>query len=193
MTFRRDRILALLGALLFLITSSALTIGVIYTLIQQHNASKSSSTTVANHPSHQTTSQVNHQPIKLQKAHNSNLAGTKMQNFTPITTKLTKLQYTDLKVGSGPVVKPGATVKVDYVGALADTGVIFDASADHGGPVSLSLNQVIAGWSQGIPGMRVGGTRRLLIPSNLAYGKQAQPGIPANSDLVFDVTVVGIQ
>jgi FKBP-type peptidyl-prolyl cis-trans isomerase len=71
-------------------------------------------------------------------------------------------------------------------------GVIFDASADHGGPISFPLSGVIAGWSQGIPGMKVGGSRRLLIPANLAYGSQGNSGIPPNSDLVFDVTVTKI-
>jgi FKBP-type peptidyl-prolyl cis-trans isomerase len=74
---------------------------------------------------------------------------------------------------------------------VASTGKIFQSSKDTGQPVPLSLSQVIAGWSQGIPGMKEGGTRRLLIPAALAYGAQPPQGsdIPANADLVFDVTV----
>jgi len=115
-----------------------------------------------------------------------------MQNFTPTATPQTKLQAIDTVVGSGAVVKAGDNITADYVGALMSNGVIFDASADHGGPQTFSLSGVIAGWSQGIPGMKVGGTRRLLIPASLAYGPQSQTGIPANSDLVFDVTVTKI-
>lgn len=114
-----------------------------------------------------------------------------MQDFTPITTPLTQLQTQDLKVGTGEAVKPGATVTVDYTGAVASTGVIFQSSLDTGQPVTFSLNQVIKGWTEGIPGMKVGGTRRLLIPAALAYGANPPQGsgIPANADLVFDVTL----
>jgi FKBP-type peptidyl-prolyl cis-trans isomerase len=120
------------------------------------------------------------------------LTGTKMQDFTPTSTPQAELQSTDIKVGDGAEVKPGDTITADYVGALMSDGTIFDASADHGGPVSFPLSGVIAGWSQGIPGMKVGGTRRLLIPASLGYGSQGTNGIPPNSDLVFDVTVTKI-
>jgi FKBP-type peptidyl-prolyl cis-trans isomerase FkpA len=73
------------------------------------------------------------------------------------------------------------------------TGVVFDASQDHGGPQTFPLGQVIAGWSEGIPGMKVGGTRRLLIPASLGYGSQGSGStIPPNSDLVFDITLTKI-
>jgi len=112
-----------------------------------------------------------------------------MQNFTQTDQPQQKLQIIDTKIGTGATVKAGDCIKADYVGALMKNGVIFDASADHGGPIEFSLTGVIQGWSQGIPGMKEGGSRRLLIPAALAYGSQAQQGIPANSDLVFDVTV----
>src|SRR5205085_521848 len=93
--------------------------------------------------------------------------------------------------GTGDTVKPNATVTVDYTGAVASTGVIFQSSKDSGQPVSFPLSGVIKGWTQGIPGMKVGGTRRLLIPASLAYGATPPQGsgIPANADLVFDVTM----
>ena len=119
------------------------------------------------------------------------LQGTKLANFTPVA-KVDSLQVTDTKVGDGQEVKEGDTVTVDYTGALAATGVIFQSSLDSGQPVTFSLSQVIEGWQQGIPGMKVGGTRRLLIPAAMAYGSTAQDGIPANSDLVFDVTLHSI-
>ena len=167
------RAFAAFGALLFLLTSSALTIAVILSSVQQHNQSKNSP------------------PSTSQNTSNTpKLAGTKLVNFTPVAS-VPQLQETDLVPGTGSTVKPGASVTVDYTGAVAATGVIFQSSKDSGQPASLSLSQVIPGWSQGIPGMKVGGTRRLLIPANLAYGANppAGSGIPANADLVFDVTV----
>jgi FKBP-type peptidyl-prolyl cis-trans isomerase len=191
MTRKRDRMFALFGALLFLITSSALTVAVIYTIIEQDKTNKSSGSSTAASTTNKGSTTASATASKTTST-STNLAGTKMQNFTPLAQPLTKLEVSDTTVGTGAEVKAGDTITADYVGALADTGVIFDASADHGGPISFPLNQVIAGWTQGIPGMRIGGTRRLLIPASLAYGAQAQTGIPANSDLVFDVTVTKI-
>jgi FKBP-type peptidyl-prolyl cis-trans isomerase len=81
---------------------------------------------------------------------------------------------------------------VHYTGALAKDGTIFQSSLDTGQPISFSLSGVIQGWQQGIPGMKEGGTRRLIIPASLAYGSQANGTIPANSDLVFDVQLIKI-
>lgn len=118
------------------------------------------------------------------------LQGTKLENFTPMD-HIDKLQAIDIKTGSGGEVKPGDTVTVDYTGAVAATGVIFQSSLDSGQPVSFPLGNVIQGWQEGIPGMKVGGTRRLLIPAAMAYGATPPQGsgIPANADLVFDVTL----
>jgi FKBP-type peptidyl-prolyl cis-trans isomerase len=118
------------------------------------------------------------------------LQGTKLTNFTPVE-KIQSLQKQEVKAGTGAEVKPGETVTVDYTGAVAATGVIFQSSLDRGQPVSFSLDGVIAGWKDGIPGAKVGGTYRLLIPAAQAYA--ASPpngsGIPANADLVFDITI----
>ena len=116
-----------------------------------------------------------------------------MQNFTPTSIPQAKLELQDAVVGSGATVKSGDTITADYTGALMSDGTIFDASSKHGGPISFPLSGVIKGWSLGIPGMKVGGTRRLLIPADLAYGANSPgAGIPANADLVFDVTVTKI-
>ena len=117
-----------------------------------------------------------------------------MKDFTP-TTDVPSLKITDTKVGNGATVQAGDTVCVDYTGAVAATGTIFQSSLDSGQPVSLSLSQVIAGWQQGIPGMKVGGTRRLLIPAAQAYGANppSGSGIPANAPLVFDIVLHSIQ
>ena len=118
------------------------------------------------------------------------LAGTQLANFTPVAT-VPQLQETDITPGTGAVVKASDTITVDYTGAVAATGIIFQSSLDSGQTATFGLNQVIPGWTQGIPGMKVGGTRRLLIPANLAYGANppAGSGIPATAALVFDVTV----
>ncbi len=116
--------------------------------------------------------------------------GKPLDNFTPVA-KIDSLQSIDLTPGTGNEVKAGDTVTVDYTGAVAATGKIFQSSLDTGQPVSFPLDQVITGWKEGIPGMKVDGKRRLLIPADKAYGANppAGSGIPANADLVFDVTL----
>lgn len=117
------------------------------------------------------------------------------QQGTP-KTLCSGLEYSDIKQGVGPVAKNGSTVNVYYTGWVQG-GQKFDSSYDDGGqPFAVSpLGQanVIVGWNQGLVGMQVGGTRRLIIPPSLAYGNQAQGPIPANSTLIFDVTVVSIK
>lgn len=174
----KQRLFAGFGAGLFLVTSSALTVIVIVLLVQQSNdkktAAKASTAIAANTKS-------------------TTQAGEKMQNFTPTSTPQAKLDIVDVVVGTGATVKSGDTITADYTGALMTTGVVFDASANHGGAATFPLSQVIQGWTLGIPGMKVGGTRRLLIPAGLAYGAGSpSAAIPANSDLVFDVTLVKI-
>lgn len=123
---------------------------------------------------------------------NTPLEGTKLIDFTPIN-KVESLQVIDLVVGSGETVPQNATITAHYTGALCADGTIFQSSHDFGKPATFGLNQVIAGWTQGVPGMKVGGTRRLIIPSALAYGSaRAAANIPPNSDLVFDIELVSL-
>jgi peptidylprolyl isomerase len=119
---------------------------------------------------------------------------TKPKVVVPTGPPPKKLVIKDLIKGTGPVVTPGATVLVQYVGVLYKNGKQFDASWDDGTgqPVAEPLGDVIAGWGEGIPGMREGGRRELIIPASLAYGKTARPAsqkgdvsIPPNSTLVF--------
>lgn len=120
------------------------------------------------------------------------LEGTKLANFTPVEP-VTDLEKIDLTEGSGDEVQPGATITAHYTGALCKDGTIFQSSHDFGQPATFPLSGVIAGWTQGVPGMKVGGTRRLVIPAELAYGSSSPaPNIPANSDLVFDIELVSI-
>lgn len=121
------------------------------------------------------------------------LKGTTLQGFAPINGSVSSLQITDPTPGTGSVVKAGDTVTVHYTGALAKDGTIFESSLDSGQTATFGLNQVIKGWTDGIPGMKVGGTRRLIIPAAQAYGASGSGStIPPNSDLVFDVTLVKI-
>jgi peptidylprolyl isomerase len=82
-------------------------------------------------------------------------------------------------------------VTVHYTGTLQD-GTVFDASRMHGGPVSFPLNGVIKGWTEGVGSMKVGGTRKLVIPPELGYGSRAQGSIPANSTLTFIVELLDV-
>ena len=117
-----------------------------------------------------------------------------MQDFTPLSS-VPKLSMEDRVVGTGAVVEAEDTVTCHYTGAIAKTGAIFQSSKDFGKPISFPLDGVIAGWAEGVPGMKVGGTRRLLIPAAMAYGDHPPygSGIPAGADLVFDIELVSIQ
>jgi FKBP-type peptidyl-prolyl cis-trans isomerase len=120
------------------------------------------------------------------------LEGTKLSGFEPVAS-VQQLEILDTVPGTGDEVQPGATVTAHYTGALCVDGTIFQSSHDRGEPVTFPLDHVIEGWQKGVPGMKVGGTRRLLIPAAQAYGTQSPaPNIPANSDLVFDIELVAI-
>ena len=106
-----------------------------------------------------------------------------------MVTTASGLQYEDAVVGTGIEAVAGKGVEVHYTGTLAD-GTKFDSSHDRKKPFSFRLGgkQVIAGWDEGVAGMKVGGTRKLVIPGNLAYGSRGVPGtIPANAELTFVV------
>lgn len=180
MARRRERAFAGFFAILFLVTASATTIAVIVTLIQQHDQNTSATSKTGSSTTAQEAKDVS----------STQQQGDQLANFTP-TANVPQLQETDLVEGTGATVQAGATVTVNYVGAVASTGTIFQASSQ---PVTFSLSQVIKGWTEGLPGMKVGGTRRLLIPADLAYGANppSGSGIPANAALVFDVTLTKI-
>src|SRR4051812_11140371 len=114
-----------------------------------------------------------------------------MDDFTPVED-VKELQIIDLVEGTGEVVKPGDTVTAHYTGAVAASGHVFQSSKDFGKPIAFGLNQVIKGWTDGVPGMKVGGKRRLLIPAEQSYGDRPLYGsnIPANAALVFDIELV---
>ena len=120
--------------------------------------------------------------------------GTKLHNFEPRTEPVRELEIIDVEVGQGDEVQPGATITAHYTGALVKNGIIFQSSHDFGQAISFGLDQVIKGWTVGVPGMKIGGTRRLIIPAEMAYGASSPAkNIPANSDLVFDIDLVAIK
>lgn len=106
-----------------------------------------------------------------------------------------KVEITDLVVGTGAEAATGKSVSVNYTGTLTN-GVVFDSSFKRNAPITLTLGagEVIPGWEQGLQGMKVGGTRVLTIPSELAYGPQGAGNvIPPNSTLVFQIEMVGVK
>ena len=118
--------------------------------------------------------------------------GTKLADFEPLE-EVKELKTIDVEVGSGAEVQSGATITAHYTGALCKNGIIFQSSHDFGKAITFPLDGVIAGWTQGVPGMKVGGTRRLIIPAEMAYGASSPASnIPANSDLVFDIELMKI-
>ena len=175
MANKRERAFAWLGVVVFTVSAVALSAAVVIQEIVNRNDASSSSAT------------AKQQSTKT-------LQGTELAGFTPVSD-VAQLGVTDTKVGAGQVVQPGDTVVVDYTGAVAATGIIFQSSLDSGQPVPVTLKSgpggVIDGWVQGVVGMKVGGQRRLVIPANQAYGPNPPQGsgIPADAALVFDITV----
>ena len=122
--------------------------------------------------------------------------GTALEDYTPLgkKTKVTEPQIIDLVVGDGQEVVEGDTITAHYTGATCADGIVFESSHDSGNAATFGLNQVIDGWTNGVPGMKVGGTRRLVIPSALAYGpRRVSSAIGPNSDLVFDIELVAVK
>ena len=106
------------------------------------------------------------------------------------------LEIVDIVEGDGPEAKPGDMVSVHYVGVAFSTGEEFDASWNRGQPFQFGLGggQVIAGWDQGVVGMKVGGRRRLTIPPHLGYGARGAGGvIKPNETLIFVVDLLGVR
>jgi FKBP-type peptidyl-prolyl cis-trans isomerase len=121
-------------------------------------------------------------------------AGEKDTNAQEVTTS-SGLKYVDQVVGTGDVAVSGKTASVHYTGWL-ENGKKFDSSVDRGQPFSFPIGagRVIKGWDEGVQGMKVGGKRKLTIPSDLGYGSRGASGvIPPNTTLIFDVELLGVR
>lgn len=181
MAKKSQRVIALSAAVLFILTSVGFTGMVIWQMQQENQAVNDA------------------QPLEEQQG---GLKGTQLQGFTPVA-EVPELVKTDLAVGTGAEVKEGNTITANYTGAIASTGTIFESSLDSGQPFTAPLQVptetnggqgLIAGWVAGIPGMKEGGKRRLIIPASLAYGEQGRPPtIPPNTPLVFDIELISIK
>jgi FKBP-type peptidyl-prolyl cis-trans isomerase len=107
---------------------------------------------------------------------------------------LTKLEVIDIEVGDGKEATSGTRVTVHYTGTL-ENGTKFDSSVDRGQPFNFNLGrgEVIKGWDEGVAGMKIGGKRKLIIPSHMGYGKSGVAGvIPPNATLVFEVELLEV-
>lgn len=174
MTKIHQRAFALTFALIFLGTVLVSGIAVIYQIVKDNEQSTAQKEAVDG----------------LNKE--DTLQGTALEGFTPVT-QVDKLEIIDLKPGDGEEAVAGATVTAHYTGALAKTGIIFESSHDSGQPATFPLSDVIKGWQEGVPGMKVGGKRRLIIPASLAYGETGSPpAIGPNEPLVFDIELADL-
>lgn len=120
---------------------------------------------------------------------------TNLSTPTTDASSSAELKVEDLVVGQGTEAKSGSTVTVNYIGTLTD-GTKFDSSYDAGQPFTTQIGNgsVIKGWDEGIPGMKVGGKRRLTIPSELGYGPTgAGDKIPPNSTLIFEIELLEVK
>jgi len=180
MARKRERAFALSMALLFFLTAFGFSFYVIWQAVHSNSNSSSSS---ANQHTCSVTSVASSTTLPTPTVYKPAL---------PVTS----LQSTDLNVGTGATAKSGDCLVVKYYGTLAATGAEFDENFDKSTALTFPLGQgqVIKGWDQGVVGMKVGGTRRLVIPASLAYGSQSpSAAVPANSDLVFVIDLLSIQ
>lgn len=187
-----ERIIALVAAIVFFATS----VGVTVLVIMQSNDQKNQQATLDSQLEDAQTAANETQPeVEEEQPKEGALQGTKLADFTPMG-EVSELKIVDLVEGTGAVVKEGGNVTAHYTGAYSVNGEIFESSKDSGRPLdNYSLNDLIAGWAQGIPGMKEGGKRRLIIPGSLAYGEAPEGYTPGSGGrplgtLVFDIELI---
>jgi peptidylprolyl isomerase len=153
------------------------------TIIHEASSTSSSSTSTSSTPS-STTASV--------KTPTSGPLSTEPKITVPTGPAPTKLETKELIKGTGAEAKAGDTVTVNDVGVLYANGKQFENTFTRKEPSTFPLSGLIAGFSKGIPGMKVGGRRELIIPASLGYGAKGSSQIPANSALVFVVDLLGV-
>ena len=176
MSSRSRRVLALSLAGIFLLSTIAATVAVLVIMY------------------------TDNQPVDQDAAFDDSISdledmsiGEPLPDYEPMD-EVNELQIIDQQEGDGNEATADSVVVVHYTGALANTGEIFESSKDFGEPVEFPLEDVIEGWTEGIPGMREGGERRLIIPADMAYGERSpSQNIPANSPLVFDIELIEVK
>lgn len=167
-----QRVAAFTLALMFLLT----TVGAAVYVIAEINSEEGG--LVVESPSAEAEQQQQEPPEPIELGTIDNFDG-------PV--EVAELRFDDTVVGDGEEVQPGNNVTIEYTGALASDGSIFDSSVGND-PVTFDLDSLIPGWQEGIPGMKVGGKRRLFIPAAQGYGEAGSgANIPPNSDLIFDI------
>lgn len=118
---------------------------------------------------------------------------TENKNKPGVQSTASGLQYKTTQEGTGKQPTASSLVTVHYTGKLVD-GTVFDSSVERGEPIEFPLNQVVAGWTEGLQLMKEGGKATLYIPAHLGYGEQGVPGtIPPNSTLIFDVELIKVK
>lgn len=138
---------------------------------------------------------ISNKQTKKEEVKESKLTENKMDTSVNTSTQSGKLIIEDLKVGDGKEAKSGDSVVMHYKGTLVD-GTKFDSSYDRGEPFTtqIGVGQVIKGWDLGVPGMKIGGKRKLTIPSDLAYGERGTGSvIGPNATLIFEVELLDIK
>lgn len=178
-----QRVAAFLLALLFLLTTVAAAIYVIYEL-NTESGIVDDTTTSTTQPEQDTANSCGQSQVAA-------VEPRAIPTTTTADVPVTELQTIDIEEGTGAEVQPGDCVAALYYGTLASNGQFFDGNYESGQPIEFPLTGVIPGWTQGIPGMKEGGVRRLVIPAELAYGEAGSGDtIPPNSDLVFEVQII---
>lgn len=172
----RDRIFAGMGAILFLVTGSALTIMVVWDTVHNKDANTSTASTAT---------------CTIASIDEPGSVLSVPEVYKPAAA-LTAVETTDLSEGTGTPVKAGDCLVMKYYGTLASDGTKFDEDFTTTSALQFKLGtgQVITGWDEGVVGMKVGGVRRIAIPYAKAYGETTQGSIPAKSDLVFVVKLL---
>jgi len=187
-----QRIITFILALSFFFTTVGLAV---YTVIEMQrlndeadssSATQQTDTTSTTQPQEQ---DLANQPCGAQRV--DTVDPRPVPEVVQVEGRIVELKTTDVRVGDGEEIQPGDCVVALYYGTLATDGTRFDGNYDSGSPIEFSLNGVISGWTEGIPGMKVGGVRRLEIPAAQAYGEQSpSPAIPSDSDLIFEVEIL---